>query len=270
MTENTGKSLDLPYTKNIWTVIFYFRKMFGLIFACMSMMYNWWSKSEDVADWSLLPIELREIIIKHLVRKSTKGVEFKRMIQEKWFKVNLKRVIKAKETRSKQVIDGELERLFLDIDSLSDLEEKTRKMFHKEIAEHFCFGDQSYIYFSSRWLFGIRDCTEDTIVDILTRIGYNYIKGNVDESNFFFGYILLTKERPAKDIEFLLNESNLMPVGSILLEEYDPVNLNGQDVILGNALLREEVRNTENEKLVLENTTIYSNFIIGRHAQHSN
>ena len=62
-----------------------------------------------------------------------KGLAFKTLIQESWFKFSLKRLDKTLNTRSQETFNSEMVRLFLTKDELPNLTDDMRLKFHREI-----------------------------------------------------------------------------------------------------------------------------------------
>ena len=68
-----------------------------------------------------LPSELQNTILANLMYNCAKGLAFKTLIQDSWFKISLKRLEKALNTRSQETFNSEMVRLFLTIDGLPNI-----------------------------------------------------------------------------------------------------------------------------------------------------
>ena len=105
-----------------------------------------------------LPSELHHAILDNLIYSCAKGLAFKTMIQDSWFKISLKRLDKTLNTRSQETLNSEMVRLFLTIDELPNLTDDMRLKFHREIINlHWRSKDQ--IDKARRWMIAYRNIT---------------------------------------------------------------------------------------------------------------
>ena len=73
------------------------------------------------------------MILANLIYSCAKGLAFKTLIQESWFKISLKRLDKTLNTRSQETFNSEMVRLFLTIDELPNLANDMRLKFDRKI-----------------------------------------------------------------------------------------------------------------------------------------
>ena len=82
-----------------------------------------------------LPTEIQHMIWTYSMYKSAKGLEFRKLIQEGWFKLRLRRLSNALETKSQDIYHQELGQLLLSMDELLNLPGEMRLRFHMEMLK---------------------------------------------------------------------------------------------------------------------------------------
>lgn len=242
--------------------------MIGLILAVLSSVYQWCSSPsvQYEADWSLLPVELQEIIYKIHVQGSIKGAEFKRDIQRRWCDLQIKRLDRLR-LYSKEAMDEKLEQLVWTIDSLPDVDHLTMLKMHCKINEF--YHGYNRITLSSRWDVKIYDWNVERFQDISTRIGSNYLRGVVDNDNVFLGYILFAEERSAKAVEYILDKCGIRRSTGIMLYYQDSLlntraSHEPQAIALGDARLRAQLLYKDRYRFKLKHPNGLIGCIVGR------
>ena len=105
-----------------------------------------------------IPSELQLAILGNLMYSCAKGLAFKTMIQDSWFKISLKRLDKTLNTRSQETFNSEMVRLFLTIDELPNLTDDMRLKFHREII-NLRWRSKDQIDKARRWMIACRNIT---------------------------------------------------------------------------------------------------------------
>ena len=82
-----------------------------------------------------LPKEIQHMIWTYSMYNSAKGLEFRKLIQEGWFKLRLRRLSNALETKSQDIYHQELGQLLLSMDELLNLLGEMRLRFHTEMLK---------------------------------------------------------------------------------------------------------------------------------------
>ena len=78
----------------------------------------------------LLSTEIQHMIWTYSMYNSAKGLVFRKHIQDGWFKLRLRRLSNALETKSKNIYHQELGQLLLSMDKLLNLPGKMCLRFH--------------------------------------------------------------------------------------------------------------------------------------------
>ena len=99
---------------------------------------------------------------------SAKGLEFRKHIQEGWFKLRLRRLSNAIETKSQDIYHLELGQLLLSMDELLNVPGEMRLRFHKKILKihysKFHSIDKALV-----WVVRIKNMTQDKLYSFRTR-----------------------------------------------------------------------------------------------------
>ena len=82
-----------------------------------------------------LPTEIQHMAWTYLMYNSAKGLGFRKQIQEGWFKLRLKRLKKALETKSQDFFHQELVQLLLSMDEQLNLPWEMHLRFHTEMLK---------------------------------------------------------------------------------------------------------------------------------------
>ena len=111
-----------------------------------------------------LPTEIQHMIWTYSMYNSAKGLEFRKLIQEGWFKLRLRRLANALETKSQDIYHQELGQLLLSMDELLNLLGEMRLRFHTEMLKIY------YSQFHSiDWVVRMKNLTVDKLYSIRTR-----------------------------------------------------------------------------------------------------
>ena len=82
-----------------------------------------------------LPTEIQHMIWTYSMYNSAKGFGFRKLIQEGWFKLRLRRLSNALETKSQDIYHQELGQLLLSMDELLNLPGEMGLRFHTEMLK---------------------------------------------------------------------------------------------------------------------------------------
>ena len=85
-----------------------------------------------------LTTDIQHMIWTYSMYNSAKGLEFRKHIQEGWFKLRLRRLSNALETKSQDIYHQELGQLLLSMDELLNLPGEMRFRFHTEMLKIHC------------------------------------------------------------------------------------------------------------------------------------
>ena len=83
-----------------------------------------------------LPTEIQHMIWTYLMYNLAKGLKFRKLIQEGWFKIRLRRSSNALETKSQDIYHQELGQLLLSMDGLLNLSGEIRLRFHRRCSRY--------------------------------------------------------------------------------------------------------------------------------------
>ena len=126
---------------------------------------------------------------------SAKGLECRKHIQEGWFKLRLRRLSKALETKSQDIHHQELGQLLLSMDELLNLPGEMRLRFHKEMLK-IHYSKFHSIDKARVWVVRMKNLTLDKLYSIRTRdkdIKY-FLNGIIYDSNKLYGCLYLKEE----------------------------------------------------------------------------
>ena len=98
---------------------------------------------------------------------SAKGLEFRKHIQEGWFKLRLRRLSNALETRSQDIYHQELGQLLLSMDELLNLPGEMRLRFHMEMLK-IHYSKFHSIDKARVWVVRMKNLTVDKLYSICT------------------------------------------------------------------------------------------------------
>ena len=152
-----------------------------------------------------LPSEHQHTILANLIYSCAKGLAFKILIQESWFKLSLKRHDKTLNNRLQKNFNSEMVRLFLTIDKLPNFTDDMRLKFDREII-HSHWRSKNYIDKARRWVIAYRNITLDKLryLSFALQRQCHYMTGYVSNDNQLFAYLLLKDELPKYQIQKLL------------------------------------------------------------------
>ena len=215
-----------------------------------------------------LPSELQHAILGNLMHNCAKGLAFKTMIQESWFKISLKRLDKTLNTRSQETFDSEMVRLFLTIDELSNLTDDMRLKIHRELINlHWRSKDQ--IDKARRWMIAYRNITLNKLryLTFALQRQYHYMTRYISSDDQLFVYLLLKDELPKYQVQELLcayktPDLHFIPTSQLYLDDNSTRHYikdkNLYQIILGDRQLFEQ----DAKKIVLQFPTQYSNWLL--------
>ena len=160
-----------------------------------------------------LPPEIQHLIWTYLMYNSAKGLGFRKQIQEGWFKLRLRRLSNALETKSQDIYHQELGQLLLSMDELLNLPGEMRLRFHSEMLK-IHYSKFHSIDKARVWVVRMKNLTMDKLYSIGTRdtdIKY-FLNGIIYDSNKFYGCLYLKEEAPKHQVQWLLSAWNTQDV----------------------------------------------------------
>ena len=153
-----------------------------------------------------LPTEIQHMIWTYSMYNSAKGLGFRKQIQEGWFKLRLRRLSNALETKSQDIYHQELGQLLLSMDELLNLPGEMRLRFHTEMLK-IHYSKFHSIDKSRVWVVRMKNLTMDKLYSICTHdtdIKY-FLNGIIYDSNKFYGCLYLKEEAPKHQVQWLLS-----------------------------------------------------------------
>ena len=134
-----------------------------------------------------------------------KGLAFKTLIQESWFKISLKRLDKILNTRSQETFNSEMVRLFLTIDELPNLTDDMRLKFHREII-NLRWRSKDRIDKARRCMIAYCNITLNKLryLSFALQGQGHYMTGYISSDDQLFAYLLLEDELPKYQVQELL------------------------------------------------------------------
>ena len=205
-----------------------------------------------------IPPEIQEKVFNYLMYSSAKGLVFKWQIQESWCKVNLRRLQKTLDTKSRETYQRELVRMFLDIDQMPGLSDGMRTMFHKKMYElhvEYLFTLQTAKMWRVTWTF-YRDLGIEPF--LRRNLQEHFMIGYISEGSFstYHGYLLLNREMNIIETKILLEAHRLfflqvvgITKSSIRLEPASELNLTWNDI--------DNIRREDGEVVSFGNWTLF-------------
>ena len=121
-----------------------------------------------------LPTEIQHMIWTYSMYNLAKGWEFRKHIQEGWFKLRLRRLSNALENKSQDIYHQELGQLLLSMDELLNLPGEMRLRFHKEMLKvhysKFHSIDKARV-----WVVRMKNLTLDKLYSIRTSFFLSFV-----------------------------------------------------------------------------------------------
>ena len=197
-----------------------------------------------------------------------KGLAFKTMIQDSWFKISLKRLDKTLNTRSQETFNSKMVRLFLTLDEMPNLTDDMRLKFHREIINlHWRSKDQ--IDKARRWMIAYRNITLNKLryLSFALQRQCHYMTGYISSDDQLFAYLLLKDELPKYQVQELFcayktPDLHCIPTSQLYLDDNSTRHyINDKDlyqIILGDRQLFEQ----DAKKIVFRFPTQYSTWLL--------